>query len=174
MSSIAHASHPFPETTTFEVIALEGLQSPIVRQGVEYWTRLRGARRFPARNDINPHAITALLPHMILVRLFDGGADFELRIVGDEVVRAYRAPLMNRLLSDIATDLPLVTKRMSDVYRRVVESGMPLAVHTCVGFDAPEVNFVDAEDVFLPLGMQDDTVDHLLTFGKHVLHPAQG
>lgn len=149
-----------------EVIALDEVRYAVVRQGYEYWDRLRGKRRFPARDDLRPRAITSLLPNMVLAQVLDGGKDFHLKIAGDEVSRAYRAPLNNRRMSEIAAELPNTVERWLDIYRRVVQTGAPLIVRAIVGLEAPEINFTRAETICLPLGATDDVVDHVMTFGK--------
>jgi 6-pyruvoyl-tetrahydropterin synthase len=106
---------------------------------------------------------------MVLVDVVRGGADFKLRLVGDEVRRAYPARLDHRLLSEIAADMPKVTPLWEAIYRRVIHAAAPYAARVYVGLDAPEVNFSYAEVVCLPLGSSEETVDHLLTFAAHTL-----
>jgi hypothetical protein len=162
----------FPAQTHYEAIALEAVQSPVLQQGVEYWHQLRGARRFARREDLDPRKVSQALSNMILVRVVDAGDDFEFRIVGDEVRRAYPISLSNRLMSDIADDLPELASKLSIAYRRVIDSRLPFAVRTFVGLDNPDVNFSYAEAVHLPFGATDDVVDHLLTLAAHRLEIA--
>lgn len=156
----------FPETTTIELVALEDLQFPVVSLGLDYWNAQRGKRRFPAREDIRARDIISALPNMVLVKVLDGGNDFLLKIVGDEVGRSYRAPLNNRKMSEIAAELPNTVERWGALYRQVAQTGVPIAVRVVVGLDTPEINFTQAETICLPLGPTDDCVDHLITFGK--------
>ncbi len=149
-----------------DVISIEEVTFPLVRQGYDYWHSLRGERRFPAREDLRPRDIAALLPNMVLADILDGGRDFHLKIVGDEVSRAYRAPLNNRRMSEIAVDLPNSATRWLAIYRQVAQTGLPVIVRANVGLEAPEINFAQAETVCLPLGPSNDLVDHIMTFGK--------
>ncbi len=162
----------FPAQTRFELIALDAVESPVVALGIGYWRQLCGARRFARREDLDPRKIAPALSNMILARVVEGGADFTFRIVGDEVRRAYPVPLNNRLMSDIAHDLPELASKLSLAYRRVIDSKLPFAVRTFVGLDNPDVNFSYAEAVHLPLGATDDAVDHLLTLASHTLESA--
>ncbi len=159
----------FPDQTRYEVIGLEALQSPVLQQGVAYWRQLRGVRLFPNRDELDPRKIAPALSNMILARVITGGTDFEFRIVGDEVRRAYPFALNNRLMSEIATDLPELAEKLSLVYRRVIETKQPFAVRTFVGLDHPEVKFSQAEAVHLPFGATAKAVDHLLTLATHTL-----
>ncbi len=159
----------FPERTHYEPIALEALQNPVLRLGVEYWRQLCGERRFARREDLDQRKLAPALSNMIIVRVVDAGADFAFRIVGDEVRRAYPVPLNNRLMSEIAADLPVLAEKLALAYRRVIGTKSPFAVRTHVGLDNPEVNFSYAEAVHLPFGATDDAVDHLLTLAAHTL-----
>lgn len=158
----------FPKQTRYELIALDAVQHPILQLGVAYWRQLCGARRFAKREDLDPRKIAPALSNMILARVVDSGGDFELRIVGDEVRRAYPFALNGRLLSDIADDVPELAEKLSLAYRRVIDTQAPFAVRTFVGLDNPDVNFSYSEAVHLPLGAN-DTVDHLLTLATHTL-----
>jgi hypothetical protein len=73
----------FPEQTTIEFAPLDEIRSPILHQGVDHWIGLSGKRSFPSREELRPRAIAGAMSHMVLVKVIDGGADFEFRIVGD-------------------------------------------------------------------------------------------
>jgi hypothetical protein len=162
----AHMANPFPTETAVEMISFDDLECPIVRAGWDYWCKLRGARAFPARADIRPRDIAPFLTNMVLVKVLDGGADFLLKIVGDEVSLAYRAVLINRRMSEIAADLPNTVQRWGAVYAEVVRTGLPAAVRVTAGLEVPEITFSHAETVCLPFGASDDQVDHVVTFGQ--------
>lgn len=159
----------FPEHTRYEPIALEAIQSSILQLGVNYWKALRGSRPYPRRDELDPRKIGRALANMVVARVVDGGADFDVRIVGDEVRRAYPISLNGRLLSEIACDLPTPAARWGQAFRRVVHTALPIAIHVHVGLDNPEVNFSFAEVVCLPLGHGKSAVDHVLTFSEHAL-----
>lgn len=157
---------PFRNETSTEFISFDQLEFAELRAGFDYWRTLRGTRRYPAKEELQLREISAILRHMVLARVLDNANDFLLKVVGDEVGRAYRAPLNNRRLSEIAMDLPNTVRRWSEVYRQVALSGEPLAVRVVVGTEAPELNFIQAETICLPFGRSVDSVDHLVTFGK--------
>ncbi|GAA0550714.1 hypothetical protein FHS83_001277 [Rhizomicrobium palustre] len=152
---------------TYRRIEFDELRFAEVRQGYAYWLGLCGARLYPAREEISPRPIRHLLAHVILLKVIAGGKDFEYTIVGDDVVRAYKAPLAQRRLSDIATDLPNSARYWSCVYRDIVETGQPWAVRYSAQLER-EACFADAEAVLLPLGSSPGCVDHLITFAKRV------
>ena len=167
MSAAGTHDRRFPGLTSIDFVAVTELEQRTVRLGYDYWERQRGIRKFPARSQIRPNDIAPALSHFSLIKVWDGGADFEVRIAGDAMNYAYRAPLNGRLISDIATDLPQMASRWRRIFEQIIATGVPLAVRTRAGHDLPETNFSDSEAVFLPLGESDDTVDHMLLFAQH-------
>jgi hypothetical protein len=157
----------FPQETTVDIVPLEAMETAIVRQGIAYWQKLRGERPYPAREDIRVRDIPGLLKYVVVARALDHGEDFLLSIVGDEVCRCYRAPIIHRRMSEIAADLPNTTQRWLPIYRRVVTTGVPLAVVVTVGLEMPEINFTHAETICLPLGPTGQPVDAIITFAEH-------
>lgn len=154
-----------PPPASYQVIGLDDLRYPQVREGLAYWQSLRGTRAFPSREQISPRAIARILTNTILIRVIGDGDDFEYVIVGDEVLRAYRVPLIHRRLSELTADLPNSTAYWGKVYRDICANKKPWAVRYGAGLDG-EAKFSDAEAVLLPLGPTDDIVDHIMTFGK--------
>jgi hypothetical protein len=59
------------------ILPLDRIESPIVRQGLDYWRSLRGSRPYPSRAELVPRDLTALLRQVVLLRLVAGGADSE-------------------------------------------------------------------------------------------------
>jgi hypothetical protein len=158
----------FSDAAKFELITLEALENPIVRRGADYWLSLRGTKCFPARDDVNLREIGSILSHMMLITVIEGGADFELRVVGDAIAWALRVPVHKRRLSDIGSEAPKFAERNFKFYRSVVESRMPLAIRTNFGLDSPELKFTNVEAAVLPLGPREDVVDHLLAFASYI------
>jgi hypothetical protein len=167
MSAHGAQDRRFPGLTSIDFVPITELQQRAVRLGFDYWQRQCGTRKFPARTQIRPNEIATVLSQFSLIKVWEGGADYEVRIAGDSMNCAYRAPLNGRLISDIATDLPLMAARWRRIFDEIVATGLPLAVRTHAGHDLPETNFTDSEAVFLPLGDSDDVVDHLLLFAQH-------
>ena len=165
----AEPAQEFPETTSITMIAPGELRSLPLRRGYDYWRALCGTRRFPSRDDIKPREVKFALTNMLLVKVIDDGADFQFRIIGDHAWRGYNTALTNRLLSDVAQEIPRPVANWLKIYRQVVESGAPVAEHVIAGRDAVEANFTEAEAVFLPLGSEDHKVDHILAFVNHNL-----
>jgi len=164
MSTLAATPFNLPDETVLEYFPLDRLQSPILHGAAAYWLRLRGSRRFPSREDLNPARFSSALRHMALVRVMGDGAEFEYRIVGDSLAGAFSVPLQNSRLGEIATKAPSTVTVIGGVYRRCVQSGEPLALSGTTGRNASTAMFTHFEAVVLPLGVAEPVVDHLLTF----------
>lgn len=156
---------PLTPNATYEWIDLDSLRSEPLREGARWWRKARGSRPFPAREELKPRQISGLLPYMSLLKVIEGGADFEHRIVGDVMVQAFNVPLQHRRFSDIAPEAPEFIERCFGIFRLVVRSGAPLAWRAVENEETAPLVFRQAEVVLLPLGHK--TVDHLLGFYAH-------
>jgi hypothetical protein len=54
---------------------------------LQYWNAARGARDFPARDDIDPSALKPLLPHIMMLSVEYNPFRAYYRLVGTEIVR---------------------------------------------------------------------------------------
>ncbi len=159
--------------TAFEWVPLAELKTPQVRDGAAYWNHLRGDRPFPSRAEVTARDLAPLLPYVSVVKIIDNGTDYEHRIIGDVMVRAFSMPLQNRRLSDIAKEAPDFAAYCWTPFRRVFESGQPVAWRSHTGNDNTWVVISDAEVVLLPLGNTADQVDRMLGFGTHFTRVAR-
>ena len=165
MSPVTVPDELLPERTDFEVIAPDELTCTPAQRGLAIWRLLRASRRFPARSDLKPRDITDIMPNMSIVMVIDGGRDFENRFVGDAVVRSHDVPINHRRFSDVAKDMPALMYGLLPLFRRVVDSGEPLAYRGMTGHDMIHVVYTDFEGVLLPFGTSDEAVDHILYVG---------
>ena len=157
------------EITAYDYIALNAVECPYIRTGINYWRVLRGQRRYPSRKDLKPRDIAGLLRRMSLMKVQDG--DFYYSIVGDCVVQAYDFQLQGRWLKDIEAELAMFGTFTRPLYTQAAETGEPFAIRGGIGHGAPLVNFTHYENAILPLGPDDGTVDYLLVFSNYVLDP---
>jgi len=157
-----------PDITSIERITLDELESPVVKQGANYWSALRGTRRFPSRKDLHPRDVASVLPHMVLIKVIDGGDDFEYRIVGEVQAQAYGHRLQGRRVSQIAAERPAYGHHVRGAYRNICESGEPIAVRGQIGSDFTYLKYTYCEHIALPLSNDDKNVDHILIFSTYV------
>lgn len=87
-----------------------------------YWLTKRGARSMPARDDIDPADIPALVPYLTIVDKVDGRLRY--RLVGTAAAKQRGCDLTGRLVGSYpedATELP-------SAYENVFATGRPLFV----------------------------------------------
>lgn len=163
--------------TTLVWLTPDELTSVPLRTARDWWRDLCGSRRFPAREEMNPRDMGHILPYMSLIKVIDGGEDFEHRIVGDAMVQAFSVSIQNRRFSDIAKEAPELIERSLRMFRKVVSTGAPICWHLQTGFDGAHMVFTESEVLLLPLGKSEDIVDHVVGFGsceRHVKPPRHG
>lgn len=139
-------------------------ESSVICQGIAYWRGLKGARRFPARSQVTLRGLRGLAKHSALVRVIDGGRDYEFRFVGDVPVSAVGWNFQGRRISE-----PEVAAVMQANYRRrfydeVVKTGEPW-LFKCRMVEHCRLRLpMHSETAYFPLGDDDSAVDHLLGF----------
>jgi hypothetical protein len=151
-----------------QYVALSEVDSPILLSGIALWRGLCGERKFPERNDVTPRALKALLRYTTLLRVIDGGKDYEYRIVGDAYVMAHGVSFQGKLWSETAGVSPGYHARIKPVYDRVVREGEPLATRGWIERGNGSAGQIYCEYVFLPLGSEEEGVDHILVFAVYV------
>lgn len=145
-------------------IALDEIQSPIVRDGVSYWQSLCRGRAYPARADVAPSGMRKLLANAALVRVLDDGADYEYRIAGEAHVMSHGIPLQGKKMSELDGLDPAYRPVLKSLYDRVTESHAPYGVRGAIkAADGAPVHY-KSESAFLPLGPDEATIDHILVF----------
>lgn len=145
-----------------ESIALCELQHPIIHRGLHYWEQLRQQREVPARSDISPRALAPLLANITLVKVIGEGDDFELRIAGDAVTRAFRFPVHGQRLSRLSALVPKISHLLRRQYREVVRTRTPQGWRYTIDDSVEVVTFTGAEYLMLPLSEDGQTIDHVL------------
>lgn len=163
MSSAAIVAAPpdMSETSALHIVSPDALEAGPVALAVRHWGELKGKRRFPARDDISPRDMAPFLRNIVMIRIIDGGKDYEYRIVGDAHVQAQGINFAGHTLSAIEainSDYGTNTRTAYDYVRATAE---PIAMRGWVGRDRPQSAYSYYETAFLPLG-QNDIVDHLL------------
>jgi hypothetical protein len=154
-----------PESSSIEIVSPETLDSEPVRAGVAYWNGLRGERPFAARHELVPAGMAKFLRNIALVRVLDGGADYEYRVVGDAHVQAQGFNFRHKRLKEIEAMRVDFTTRATYEHVRITAS--PFAVRGWVGRYEPNSRFSYHETAFLPLGAN-GIVDHLLIVSTYV------
>jgi hypothetical protein len=136
---------------------LAGFTEPRLRRLYDYWLERKGARRFPARRDIDPLDFSYLLGSVTLVDVLREPLRFRVRIHGTEMTRRARYDLTGKLLDE----LPITDFRNYVIERctRLVETGEPTLVHHNRILDGQHRRY---EALWLPLSADGAEVTMLL------------
>jgi hypothetical protein len=165
-SNVITLSKSVPESAS-GVIALDAIETPIVRQGLEYWNRLRGTRRYPSRQDMVPRDMAPLLRNIVLIRLIDGGQNYEYRIVGDAHVISHGFSMQGMRVSDIDSYSPGYGPVLKSLYDRAVRRRDVYAFRGWMERGESKMKYIYSESVFMPLGPDEATIDHVLNFSVY-------
>lgn len=148
-----------PESS-IELVSPDSLDSKPVSLAVCYWENLRGGRNFPARTDITPRGMAPFLRNIVLIRVVDGGRDYEYRIVGDACVQAFGLNFRGARLTEVEAAEANYGLATRAAYEHVRTMGRPFALRGWVAPSIPSF-FSYHETAFLPFG-DNGTVDHIL------------
>lgn len=132
------------------------------REVYEYWLRLKGERRMPARHEFRPGGILRRLPMVSLVELSDCQRRFRFRLAGTGLRSVFGEELTGRYLTDIPFGEQMEFWR--DVYDGVATSATPAQGYTRLAWrDRPVV--VQAW-LRLPLAGPDGEVSTILGYDR--------
>jgi hypothetical protein len=144
MTSILHASQ---------------LSASRLRQALEYWNGKRAGRPMPARRDLDPVEIPALLPWLMLIDVITAPAlDFSYRLIGTEVRRIAHANNTGQRFSALPGK-----GRGSVVFdncEQVVTSRAPFS--RSPPYVGPDPAVTRCENLLLPLSSDGTAVDMIL------------
>ena len=152
----------------FGSIPLEDVESEVLRQGIAYWRELCDGRPLPARSDITARGLRSILRNSVLLRVIDGGSDYEYRIVGDAFLQAHHFFPQGRNWSEVQAVAPDYAAAVKPAYDQTVATAKP---HARCGWTVrsernPEPIYTEA--VYLPLGPVERTVDHILVVAAYI------
>lgn len=149
------SGNPFLE----QKVPVGDIVNPLLRKAVALWTERKGARRFPTRDQMPPRDMAAYLRNTALVRVMDGGQDYEYRVMGDALVQVLGMSFQGLKVSELEQRLPGFAGLLKPTYDLLVHGGEPLAFSGSMD-QSPTGRAFSHETVLLPLGS--DAVDHIL------------
>jgi len=158
-----------PHFSSGRILTTDEIESEAVRGVVELWQSLREGRRFPARDALGPRSLKRLMRHVMLLRVIDGGADYEYRIVGNMQVQAYGTSFLGMKLSEVAREYPKFAEGQKIFFDGIRMGRDPFGYRGWIGKDMPDTRYSYHEIALFPLGPSDDIVDHILVAGIYVL-----
>jgi hypothetical protein len=138
------------------------VDGPTTAAVLAYWQQKRGRRPMPARADIDPLELRAILRHVFLIDVLPGEAEFRFRLLGTAITERYGRDSTRKTVREVYADADpafvawytamLVAVKTSR--RPVLAAGPMLMVRK---------DFVSFRALHLPLSDDGDTVN--LIFG---------
>ena len=146
--------------TARDIEALIAECHPDVQTIVAYWRGKAGARRMPARSDIDPSELKPYLPRISLVDVVSDDRRFVYRLVGTEEValRGYDPTGKSVGEGYFGPNRELAFQH----YGYVVEHRAPFCYRG--DFEVPDGAIENEDVVFLPLSEDGETVNMILLF----------
>jgi hypothetical protein len=134
------------------------ITSPVVRALAAYWTRIRGDRFAPSWREIDPAAIKACLPYLIVAEVSGEPFDLRYRLTGSEIVLSYGYDPTGKTLRSF--DHASTNATWLALYGRLIEERRPV-----FGQYVPKVRQSEAflvDSVTLPLSRDGSSVDRII------------
>jgi len=144
--------------------ALTDIESPKLRQGLDYWNAKRGDRPMPARADLDPTEMIAFLPNVILLDVLREPLDFRYRLIGTMVEEHMSQPYTGRRFSEFEGQRQ--GSRIWTNSERVLTERRP--VRTDVPYIGPKRDFTTIEDVMMPLSADGESVDVIFIVVEYI------
>jgi hypothetical protein len=141
-----------------EVASVEELSSSIGTELYAYWERKRGARRMPARADIDPADLKRILPNIILTKI-DRDGRVRYTLVGTRCVAHAGMDYTNHHLDELDFSCDFDTD-WREVYRVVHRERRP--VFGIIKSFLKDTRMCEMVEVLLPLSDDGETVTHCI------------
>jgi hypothetical protein len=130
------------------------------RELFDYWLSSAGARRMPARSDLDPLEIPQLLPSIGLIEIRDGLDDATFRVAGTRLRDIYGEEITGKRAGEVFSGEAADYWRR--IHLRVLESGVPL--HGVMRGPAKDRDHVVLFWLRLPLSETGAEIDRILCY----------
>ena len=140
---------------------------PILDPLLTYWTAKRGSRALPARADIDPVDIPALLQHIGLVDVESQPRRYRYRLVGSYMQTMFGENYQGRYLDEARH--ARYRAFLTDLYSDAVEQRRP--IHSEAVFDYGSDRVVTIHRLVLPLAENDGGPVTMLLFANAFIAP---
>jgi hypothetical protein len=129
---------------------------PILGAALAYWNSKRGNRSMPARRDIDPVEVPALLPNLQLIELV--GSRYRYRLIGTELVYANGRDYTGQYADELFEGAR--AKHIIEVYDLARDGRQPVFLRSRY-VTGSDVNLV-ANRIYLPLSKDGRDVNMIL------------
>jgi len=158
-----------PRVSSAASIALTDIESGDLRDITELWHGWRGIRYLPSHTDMSVGQLGRHLPKVSLIRVIDGGTDYEFRVIGDTHVQIYGSTFQGKRMTDVIAVAPKVARFLKTPCDLVRTTRQPHAFRGVFGQE-PSASFGWFEACYLPFGDRIAGVDHILNAAVYKAH----
>jgi hypothetical protein len=130
----------------------------VLRQLAAYWQAKKGERLAPARVDLDPIEIPALMPHLMLLDVEPDTRRVRFRLMGTAITNGLGRDLTGRYLDELP--LNKIQRAMHAEYQRVAQSAAPAC--STWEYTREDGRHVRLERIVLPLSTDGATIDMML------------
>lgn len=148
------------------------VENPLTRKALEKWNSLRRGRRFPSRKDASPRELSSLLRNIALIRVVQGGADFQFRVLGDAIIQSQIGVKIGMTTTELDDQYPGYGALFRTLYQEICDTRAPHAYRGFYERTSDKCSFYH-ETLLLPLGDDDGVVDHILVVGVYAMDAAK-
>jgi hypothetical protein len=149
-----------------QLTTIDQIGNPLLQKALALWTERKGERAFPSREDMTPRAMAAFLRNAALVKVIDGGRDYQFRVVGDAITEIQGNSFQGLTLGEIDKQLPGYGSLLRPTYDLQLARGGPVAFRGHIRRSPVNRAFFH-ETVTLPLGADGVHIDHILVVSAH-------
>lgn len=140
-------------------------QSPLLQSLLRYWqSKQRADGGLPARCDIDPLELRALLPYIYLIDVLPEDR-FRVRLLGERHVEVYGPGLVGRVIDDIFP--AAVAAEFNRLYAAVVQRRVPVINRGQVSW-IHNKEWLHYEGLHAPLAADGTTIDTIFGAGAFV------
>lgn len=133
-----------PQSDVVELLSAD----PILGALYRYWNDRRGQRRMPDRREIDPLELgPALLPHVGLMDIVEGGKRVRYRLLGTKIVERFGSDPRGRYMDEVISGS--YSEYIHALYRDLVRARAPVFSESLFRWDAK--GYLRTRRLYLPL-----------------------
>lgn len=130
---------------------------------LSHWQGLRGARKYPARRDIDPVELRAYLGFLCILEIQDEPADFIFRLFGSGIAEFLHRDLTGHSIRDMPSEK--LGRCLFEQMEDTIQHGAPGLYRVEVSRDSPPLTSASYR-LILPLSDDGETIDGILTYSR--------
>lgn len=135
----------------------ERIRHPDLQRLYDYWHSRRGARRYPARSDLDPVEFSFALGNVTLIDVLYEPLRFRFRLMGSLMAQRVGQDLTGKAVDDLPN--PSYRDLLLKAYRETIETGLPNTTTYQQEIERKPRQF---EVLRLPLAEDGETINMLL------------